>query len=54
MATLALTMGACGKAGDKKSDSNDKTIGLLLPDTVTARYEQFDHPLIEAKIKALC
>jgi D-xylose transport system substrate-binding protein len=56
--TLALTMAACGKAGDdnKKSDSgsSSKTIGLLLPDTVTARYENFDKPLIEAKIKDLC
>ncbi|CAG6394404.1 substrate-binding domain-containing protein [Streptomyces cocklensis] len=54
--TLALTMAACGKAGDDKSssDSTDKTIGLLLPDTVTARYEKFDRPLITNKIKELC
>jgi len=66
--TLALTMAACGKAGDdnKKSDSSTKStsssaassagksIGLLLPDTVTARYEQFDRPLITQKIKELC
>ncbi|MFI0723337.1 sugar ABC transporter substrate-binding protein [Streptomyces sp. NPDC021224] len=65
VAALALTMGACGKAGDKKSDSKDssssssdgggnKSIGLLLPDTVTARYEKFDKPLIEQKIQELC
>ncbi|UWE09616.1 sugar ABC transporter substrate-binding protein [Actinacidiphila bryophytorum] len=53
--TLALTMAACGKAGDdKSSDSKDKTIGLLLPDTVTARYERADRPLITNKIKELC
>jgi D-xylose transport system substrate-binding protein len=65
--TLALTMAACGKAGDdnKKSDSSTssssnnnsaagKSIGLLLPDTVTARYEKFDRPLITQKIKELC
>ncbi|WP_030236260.1 sugar ABC transporter substrate-binding protein [Streptomyces sp. NRRL S-350] len=28
-------------------------IGLLLPETKTTRYEQFDRPLIEQKIKAL-
>jgi D-xylose transport system substrate-binding protein len=57
VASMALTMAACGKAGDKKSDDSGakgKTIGLLLPDTVTARYEKFDKPLIEAKIKELC
>jgi D-xylose transport system substrate-binding protein len=54
--TLALTMAACGKAGDDKSSSDNtgKTIGLLLPDTVTARYEKFDRPLITNKIKELC
>src|SRR4051812_3269844 len=59
--SIALTMAACGKAGDKKSDggnasssSKDKSIGLLLPENATTRYEKFDKPLIEAKIKALC
>jgi len=53
--SMALTMAACGKAGDKGSDnSKDKSIGLLLPDTVTARYTQFDKPMIESKIKSLC
>ncbi|MFI0941750.1 sugar ABC transporter substrate-binding protein [Streptomyces sp. NPDC021020] len=66
VAALALAMGACGKAGDDKksdnkdssasssSDSGKKSIGLLLPDTVTARYEKFDKPLIEQKIHELC
>src|SRR5581483_5227927 len=51
-----------GKAGEKKSDSGSgsgsgsgsKSIGLLLPDSVTARYEKFDKPLFEAKVKELC
>ncbi|MGV9346650.1 sugar ABC transporter substrate-binding protein [Streptomyces spiralis] len=58
--SMALSVAACGKAGDKKSDdssssgSGDKTIGLLLPDSVTARYEKFDKPYFEAKVSALC
>jgi len=58
--SMALSVAACGKAGDKKdsdsgsSGSGSKTIGLLLPDSVTARYEKFDHPLFEAKVKELC
>ncbi|SEO31990.1 sugar ABC transporter substrate-binding protein [Actinacidiphila rubida] len=54
--SMALALAACGKAGDKKSDSagSGKAIGILLPDTVTARYERFDRPLMEAKIKELC
>lgn len=55
-------MAACGKAGDdKKSDSSSSSsggtnasIGLLLPDSVTARYEKFDKPYFEAKVKELC
>ena len=56
--SMALSMAACGKAGgSKSSDSSskgDKTIGLLLPENATTRYEKFDRPLIQAKIKALC
>ncbi|WNI18482.1 sugar ABC transporter substrate-binding protein [Actinacidiphila sp. ITFR-21] len=56
--SIALTMAACGKAGDDKgsssSDSKAKSIGLLLPENATTRYEKFDRPLIEAKIKELC
>jgi D-xylose transport system substrate-binding protein len=53
-----LSVAACGKAGgsDKGSGggSKDKSIGLLLPENATTRYEKFDKPLIEAKIKELC
>jgi D-xylose transport system substrate-binding protein len=54
--SIALTMAACGKSGggDSGSSSKDKTIGLLLPENATTRYEKFDKPLIEAKIKELC
>jgi D-xylose transport system substrate-binding protein len=55
--SIALTMAACGKAGDDKGSSSggsDKSIGLLLPENATTRYEKFDKPLIEAKIKELC
>ncbi|WP_328911791.1 MULTISPECIES: sugar ABC transporter substrate-binding protein [unclassified Streptomyces] len=57
--SMALTMAACGKAGDKDKDKasdgkKGQSIGLLLPDTVTARYERFDRPLIDAKIHELC
>ncbi|MFB7285872.1 sugar ABC transporter substrate-binding protein [Actinacidiphila glaucinigra] len=59
--SMALSVAACGKAGDDKADggssstgSKSKTIGLLLPDSVTARYDKFDKPLFEAKVKELC
>ncbi|MER6154617.1 substrate-binding domain-containing protein [Streptomyces sp. NPDC001868] len=58
--SLALSVAACGKAGDDDSDSgsdsgsDSKSIGLLLPDNVTARYEKFDKPYFEDKVKELC
>jgi len=39
-----------GGSGGQASGS----IALLLPETATARYESFDRPLFEAKVKALC
>jgi D-xylose transport system substrate-binding protein len=59
----ALSVAACGKAGGSDKGSSDassgsgggnKSIGLLLPENATTRYEKFDRPLIEAKIKELC
>ncbi|MFE9122037.1 sugar ABC transporter substrate-binding protein [Streptomyces sp. NPDC007172] len=59
---MAVTLAACGSAkesggGTKSSDSakkgDDLKIGLLLPENQTARYEKFDKPLIEAKVKEL-
>ncbi|CAL9532004.1 sugar ABC transporter substrate-binding protein [Streptomyces sp. NPDC057840] len=53
----ALSLAACGDggsddpAGGKKG--NDITVGLLLPDRDTARFERFDHPLIKQEVAAL-
>ncbi|KUL47407.1 ABC transporter substrate-binding protein [Streptomyces sp. NRRL F-4489] len=53
--SMALSVAACGKAGDGgKSGGDGKTIGLLLPENKTTRYETFDRPLITKKIEALC
>lgn len=53
--SMALAMTACGKAGSSNSGGGDnKTIGLLLPENKTTRYETFDRPIIESKIKSLC
>ncbi|MEW1865215.1 substrate-binding domain-containing protein [Streptomyces sp. NBC_00669] len=52
--SMALTMAACGKAGGSSKGGDAKSIGILLPDTVTARYGSFDKPLMEKKIKELC
>jgi D-xylose transport system substrate-binding protein len=51
-------LAACG-ANDSNStsgdsSSSDKTIALLLPESKTTRYEAFDKPLFEAKVKDLC
>ncbi|MEV5510243.1 substrate-binding domain-containing protein [Streptomyces orinoci] len=57
--SMATSIAACGKAkeaggGEKKTDGKGSlTIGLLLPENQTARYERFDKPLIEKKIKEL-
>jgi D-xylose transport system substrate-binding protein len=60
---LAIAVGACGTNNDNKSSSTSGgssggatsgTVGLLLPESKTTRYEAFDHPLFEAKLKQLC
>ncbi|WP_190127411.1 substrate-binding domain-containing protein [Streptomyces mashuensis] len=58
--SLAAGLAACGKAkeaggndGPKKDPNAPLTIGLLLPENQTARYERFDRPLIEKKLKEL-
>ncbi|MER0240543.1 substrate-binding domain-containing protein [Streptomyces sp. HSW2009] len=62
-AAVSLTVGlaACGKAKEADSkESRDRqqgaplTIGLLLPEDQTARYENFDKPLITKRVKELC
>ncbi|WP_214409571.1 sugar ABC transporter substrate-binding protein [Sphaerisporangium fuscum] len=46
--------GSNGTSTTTKSSGGGKTIALLLPETKTTRYEAFDRPLFEAKLKALC
>ncbi|WP_181957677.1 ABC transporter substrate-binding protein [Streptomyces paludis] len=61
---MAVSLAACGSAkesGDKATDTSSKpaadkgpiTVGLLLPENETARYEKFDKPLIEKKVSEL-
>ncbi len=48
---------ACGSPNSSDSGSSSKssdTIALMLPETKTTRYEAFDKPLFEAKVKELC
>jgi D-xylose transport system substrate-binding protein len=57
----ALSLAACGVmdavGGSDSSESptkgNDITVGLLLPDRDTARFEKFDYPLIREKVASL-
>ncbi|MEY9877014.1 D-xylose transport system substrate-binding protein [Streptacidiphilus sp. MAP12-33] len=67
--SLVLAAAACGKAGSSSSSSSSPaasgaggtaaagsatgSIGLLLPENTTTRYEQFDKPYFEAKVKEL-
>ncbi|MCF3132733.1 sugar ABC transporter substrate-binding protein [Streptomyces olivochromogenes] len=54
---LALVLGAtaCGRAADlTASPRTGTTVGLLLPDNQTPRFERFDKPLIVKRIKELC
>jgi D-xylose transport system substrate-binding protein len=52
----ALALGACGDDDDDGGggDSGGGTIGFLLPESQTARYETQDKPLFEAKVEELC
>ncbi|GHB81073.1 solute-binding protein [Streptomyces cirratus] len=58
---MAVSLAACGSAkesGDKAKESGPAkgdaiTVGLLLPENQTARYEKFDKPLIEKKVADL-
>lgn len=56
--SMAVSLAACGKAGDDKkgsADSGSKTkIGLLLPENKTARYETLDKPLFIEAVKKDC
>ncbi|MDN0197403.1 sugar ABC transporter substrate-binding protein [Streptomyces sp. S.PNR 29] len=59
---MAVSLAACGsakEAGDKSEESKSPAkgdaikVGLLLPENQTARYEKFDYPLIQKKVKEL-
>jgi D-xylose transport system substrate-binding protein len=62
---VSVLLVACGGGNDKTSTSGAAgsgttaaqkaaTIGLLLPETKTARYEAHDKPVFQAKVKQLC
>lgn len=52
------SLAACGANDAESSGGGDTgaapTIGLLLPESQTTRYESFDRPLFEAKVGELC
>ncbi|GGT94154.1 MULTISPECIES: substrate-binding domain-containing protein [Streptomyces] len=54
---VALSLGAVATSGAEQpgadSAQGEVKIGLLLPESKTTRYEKFDRPYIEAKIKEL-
>src|SRR5215217_3746629 len=60
---LVLAATACSNSNDddnngstsgSESTDNGFKIGLLLPESKTTRYESFDKPYIETKLKELC
>ncbi|HEX6714448.1 MAG TPA: sugar ABC transporter substrate-binding protein [Thermoleophilaceae bacterium] len=61
---VSVLVAACGGDDDNTSSGAAKTgatpatksatIGLLLPETKTARYEAHDKPIFQAKVKELC
>ncbi|MFG1958800.1 sugar ABC transporter substrate-binding protein [Nonomuraea sp. NPDC049028] len=60
-AALLLTAAACGNSAgtgggtaSASAGAASKTIALFLPESKTTRYEAFDRPLFEAKVKSLC
>ncbi len=50
----ACSNGANNASGSNTANASSAKIGLLLPDSVTARYESADKPYFEAKVKELC
>lgn len=54
---IAGTLAGCANGSGTPGGGDDTSaakIGLLLPDSVTARYESADRPYFEAKVKELC
>lgn len=58
VAALALIgLAACSRdssTGSTSTETQAKKIALLLPESQTTRYESFDKPYFEQKVKALC
>ncbi|MGW0761742.1 substrate-binding domain-containing protein [Streptomyces sp. NPDC002814] len=54
-AATAAALAACGEgAGNDSGGGNQTKIGVLLPDSTTARWETNDRPLLDGRIKELC
>lgn len=58
-ATLAVALAGCTTSGDTPAGGDASveegfTIGILLPESQTSRYEQFDRPLLEQRLGELC
>ncbi|MFF3847076.1 sugar ABC transporter substrate-binding protein [Streptomyces sp. NPDC002328] len=58
--TLSLSLAGCGMLGatDEPGEAtptkgDDVTVGLLMPEETNTRYEQFDYPIIKAKVAEL-
>jgi D-xylose transport system substrate-binding protein len=60
LVAASVVLGACGTTNNDTSSNSggssakSGTVGLLLPETKTTRYEAFDHPFFQQKLKALC
>lgn len=54
IATLTLLGCTNGVTGGEERDPTTAKIGLLLPDSVTARYDAADRPYFEARVAELC
>jgi D-xylose transport system substrate-binding protein len=61
LAVVLLLSVGCGSSDDNSGSSGSgsgsgegKTIALFLPESKTTRYEAFDRPIFEAKVKQLC
>jgi D-xylose transport system substrate-binding protein len=58
--TMTLSLAACGAFGVTGTSSeasptkgNDITVGVLMPEKTNTRYEEFDYPIIKAKVASL-
>ncbi|MFD3499821.1 sugar ABC transporter substrate-binding protein [Streptomyces sp. NPDC058676] len=58
--TMTLSLTACGALGVTGSGSeasptkgNDITVGVLMPEKTNTRYEEFDYPIIKARVASL-